>query len=89
MSALGVGTIIYTDIGTDGMLTGPNLDAQAAMCAAIKANVIASGGVSRLEDVSALAALANVHANLHGVIIGKAIYEKRLTVQDALNVAAC
>jgi len=87
VSELGVRTIIYTDIGTDGMLTGPNLPAQAAVAevvAASGARIIASGGVANLADVTALASLARTHANLHGVIIGKAIYEKRLTVAQAL-----
>ncbi len=87
VAGLGVRTIIYTDIGTDGMLTGPNLPAQAAVAdavAATGAQIIASGGVAQLADVTALAALARSHANLHGVIIGKAIYEKRLSVAQAL-----
>ncbi len=88
MDALGVATLIYTDIGTDGMLTGPNLAAQEAMCAAVGAQVIASGGVSQLADVKALGALARRQINLHGVIIGKALYEKRLTLTDARRVAA-
>ncbi len=87
MDLLGVATLIYTDIGTDGMLTGPNLAAQAATCAAVGARVIASGGVSQLADVEALGALARRHGNLDGVIIGKALYEKRLTLADALRVA--
>lgn len=84
MSALGVGTIIYTDIGTDGMLTGPNLPAQEALALAVKSQVIASGGVSQLSDVVNLNALSKRVHNLHGVIIGKAIYEKRFTVGEAL-----
>ncbi len=87
MDTLGVATLIYTDIGTDGMLTGPNLAAQETMAAAVKAQVIASGGVAQLSDVTALCALAARQANLHGVIIGKAIYEKRLTLADALRAA--
>ena len=89
MSALGVPTIIYTDIGTDGMMTGPNLPAQEAMATAVggKTQIIASGGVSQLSDVVALNALSKRQANLHGVIIGKAIYEKRFTVAEALGVA--
>jgi len=89
MSGLGVRTIIYTDIGTDGMLTGPNLAAQEALAQAVsgETRIIASGGVSQLADVVALAALARRQANLHGVIIGKAIYEKRLTVGEALRAA--
>ncbi|EIQ00185.1 phosphoribosylformimino-5-aminoimidazole carboxamide ribotide isomerase [Opitutaceae bacterium TAV1] len=91
MSALGVRTIIYTDIGTDGMLTGPNLAAQQAMCEAVapgKTGVIASGGVSRREDVAGLAGLARRHANLDGVIVGKALYEKRVELPDLLAIAA-
>ncbi len=87
MDAIGVRTIIYTDIGTDGMLTGPNFAAQEAMLAAGKFRVIASGGVSRREDVVKLTALAQSHANLDGVIVGKALYEKRVELGDLLKVA--
>src|SRR3954470_6135032 len=58
MDALGVRTLIHTDIGTDGMLTGPNFAAQEAMLGAGKFRVIASGGVSRREDVVKLAELS-------------------------------
>jgi len=85
MDALGVRTLIYTDIGTDGMLTGPNLPAQEAMLNTVKCNVIASGGVSQQSDVSALQLLSKKYANLHGVIIGKAIYEKRVDVAEAIR----
>jgi phosphoribosylformimino-5-aminoimidazole carboxamide ribotide isomerase len=88
MAALGVATIIYTDIGTDGMLTGPNLPAQTAMLDAVGARVIASGGVSSLPDVAALAALARTHPNLDGVIVGKALYERRVTLPDLLKLSA-
>lgn len=84
MEALGVGTLIYTDIGTDGMMTGPNLKAQEAMLKAVKCRVIASGGVSRREDVVALAEIGKRYANLDGVIVGKAIYEQRVDLPDLL-----
>ncbi len=87
MAALGVRTIIHTDIGTDGMLVGPNLAAQQAMLAAGNFNVIASGGVSRREDVGQLAGLARRHPNLDGVIVGKALYEKRVELRDLLALA--
>jgi len=87
MDALGVRTLIHTDIGTDGMLTGPNFPAQEAMLAAGRFGVIASGGVSRREDVVRLAELAQRHANLDGVIVGKALYEKRVTLPDLLSLA--
>ena len=84
MNAIGVRTIIYTDIGTDEMLTGPNLAAQEAMLKNVKCGVIASGGVSQQSDVGALGALGKRYANLDGVIIGKAIYEKRVDLGIAL-----
>ncbi len=87
MDMLGVRTLIHTDIGTDGMLTGPNLPAQEAMLGAGRFNVIASGGVSRREDVVKLAELAGRHANLEGVIVGKALYEKRVDLPDLLAIA--
>jgi phosphoribosylformimino-5-aminoimidazole carboxamide ribotide isomerase len=84
MDFLNVATLIYTDIGTDGMLTGPNFSAQEAMLQAVKARVIASGGVSRREDVVQLAELAQRYANLDGVIVGKALYEQRVTLPDLI-----
>ncbi len=87
MDVLGVQTIIHTDIGTDGMLTGPNLRAQETMLRVGKFRVIASGGISRREDVIDLAKLAQGHANLDGVIVGKALYEKRVELGDLLAIA--
>jgi phosphoribosylformimino-5-aminoimidazole carboxamide ribotide isomerase len=88
MDALGVATLIHTDVGTDGMLTGPNLAAQEAMLAAVRASVIASGGVSRREDVLRLAETGRRCPNLDGVIVGKAIYEGRVELRDLLRLAA-
>jgi phosphoribosylformimino-5-aminoimidazole carboxamide ribotide isomerase len=87
MDALGVATLIHTDIGTDGMLTGPNYPAQEAMLAAGGFRVIASGGVSRREDVIELAKLALRHTRLDGVIVGKALYEARVDLRDLLALA--
>ncbi len=87
MDAVGVRTLIYTDIGTDGMLTGPNFAAQEAMLNAGKFRVIASGGVSRREDVLELAQLAQRHLRLDGVIVGKALYEERVELRDLLTIA--
>ena len=87
MDALGVRTLIHTDIGTDGMLTGPNFPAQEAILKAGKFAVIASGGVSRREDVIKLADLARRYPSLDGVIVGKALYEKRVELTDLLKIA--
>ncbi|MCF3648670.1 1-(5-phosphoribosyl)-5-[(5-phosphoribosylamino)methylideneamino]imidazole-4-carboxamide isomerase [Synoicihabitans lomoniglobus] len=88
MDAIGVSTLIYTDIGTDGMLTGPNLAAQEEIAHAVTAHVIASGGVSKREDVVALAEIEKRRPNLDGVIVGKALYEKRVDLADLLHLRA-
>lgn len=86
MNVLGVGTIIYTDVSTDGMLTGPNFAALELMLSTVNCRLIASGGVSRREDVSGLIKLSQGHANLDGVIVGKALYEKRVALADLLKI---
>jgi phosphoribosylformimino-5-aminoimidazole carboxamide ribotide isomerase len=87
MDALGVATIIHTDVGTDGMLTGPNFAAQEAMLGAVKARVIASGGVARREDIVRFVEIGKSRPNLDGVIVGKAIYEDRVDLGDLLGLA--
>jgi phosphoribosylformimino-5-aminoimidazole carboxamide ribonucleotide (ProFAR) isomerase len=82
-STAGVRTFVYTNIARDGMLAGPDTDGLKAVCAAAgRANVIASGGVGDLADLERLAALGV--KNLEGVIAGKALYERRFTIQQAL-----
>ncbi len=87
MEAIGVATLIHTDIGTDGTLTGPNFGAQEALLKAVGCRIIASGGVSRREDVAGLAQLARRYPHLDGVIVGKALYEKRVDLGDLLSLA--
>lgn len=81
----GVRTIIYTDIATDGALTGPNIEAQREMVTSTGLHVIASGGISSMEDVNALRKLHQQHPRLAGVIVGRALYEKRVTVAELLS----
>ncbi|MBI2095196.1 MAG: 1-(5-phosphoribosyl)-5-[(5-phosphoribosylamino)methylideneamino]imidazole-4-carboxamide isomerase [Candidatus Omnitrophica bacterium] len=81
--ALGGRTVIYTDISKDGLLGGPNLKAVKALAEAVAIDVIASGGVGSIGDVRDLVALKQ--ANLLGVIIGKALYEKKLNLADAVK----
>ena len=76
----GAEAILYTDIGRDGMLVGPDLDGLARSAELAGAPVIASGGVSSLDDVIALTRIEN----LGGVITGKALYEGRFTISEAL-----
>lgn len=84
---LGIQTIIHTDIATDGMMGGPNFKAQEAMLRATPARLIASGGVARREDIAKFAEMALAHPRLEGVIVGKAIYEKRVDLADLLALA--
>ncbi len=83
LGELGVSEIIFTDIATDGMMTGPNVDSLREVAQAAPATqFIASGGVRSLEDVLALRRLEL--ANLAGVITGKAIYEGALDLAEAI-----
>lgn len=85
LAGLGVRTIVYTDIERDGMMLGPNLDVSAELAAHSGAEVIVSGGIRGVDDVAAVAARARDGAALAGVIVGKAIYEGRLEVAEALR----
>jgi|TARA_B110000438_G_scaffold302963_1_gene362499 phosphoribosylformimino-5-aminoimidazole carboxamide ribotide isomerase len=82
---LGCQTIIYTDISRDGMLTGPNLEAQRTMLESVSCRIIASGGVSYPKDLVALRALEKDCNNLDGVITGKAVYEGRIDLEVELK----
>lgn len=78
----GVAALIYTDIDRDGVLAGPNVAATAALADAISIPVIASGGVSSLDDLKALKA----YPKLEGVISGRAIYDGRIDVAEAIRL---
>jgi phosphoribosylformimino-5-aminoimidazole carboxamide ribotide isomerase len=82
MEAFGVTAIIYTDIARDGMMQGPNLEATAALAEAISIPVIASGGVSSLDDIRNL--LQIEASGIEGVITGKAIYSGALNLREAV-----
>jgi phosphoribosylformimino-5-aminoimidazole carboxamide ribotide isomerase len=83
----GAAAFVVTDVERDGMLEGPDRTGLAALLGATTVDVIASGGVAGLDDVRALAALEAGGRRLAGVIVGRALYEGRLTVEEA--VAAC
>ena len=74
--------MIYTDISRDGVLEGPNVEAVKEMLDHTQLSVIASGGVSSVADVRRLAELE--HSRLDGVIIGKALYEGRIQIEEAI-----
>ncbi len=85
MEPLGVAGFIFTDISRDGMMQGPNLESIKSFAQNTSLPVIASGGVSRPEDISALLALES--CGVSGVIIGKALYDKRVDFKQALQLA--
>jgi phosphoribosylformimino-5-aminoimidazole carboxamide ribotide isomerase len=88
----GVAALIVTEIGRDGTMAGPDLDQLTAVLDATAVDVIASGGVGTLDDVAALAGLRagpnGKSRSLAGVIVGRAIYEGRFTVEEALACLA-
>ncbi len=81
----GAAAVIYTDIARDGMLTGVNVAATAALARAVRLPVIASGGVAGVEDISALRAEG---AGIEGAILGRALYDGRIEPKAALAAAA-
>jgi phosphoribosylformimino-5-aminoimidazole carboxamide ribotide isomerase len=83
MQELGCAGIIYTDISKDGMMSGPNLEAVRMMVEKLKIPVIASGGISSIEDICNLAAIKG----LWGAITGKAIYTGALDLQEAIRAS--
>lgn len=82
MAALGVKTIIFTDIATDGMLSGPSFDRLSALQQAVDCRIVASGGVSSNEDLSRLKDMG-----LYGAIIGKAYYAGTVDLPAAVKEA--
>lgn len=81
----GCARFVVTDVASDGMLTGPNYELLGAICARTDRPVVASGGVSSLEDIRRLRGLVPI--GIEGAIIGTALYEGNFTLIDALEVA--
>ena len=84
LEMVGVAGIIYTDIKRDGMLSGPNMEATREMVESSGIPVIASGGISRIEDIKSLLKIEN----LWGAITGKAIYAGTLDLKEAIRFAS-
>jgi phosphoribosylformimino-5-aminoimidazole carboxamide ribotide isomerase/phosphoribosylanthranilate isomerase len=80
----GCARYVVTDVAKDGTLGGPNIELLKSVCAATSKPVIASGGVSSLEDIQALAALRPI--GVEGAIVGKALYAGKFTLEQALRV---
>lgn len=83
-AAKGAGGVIYTDISRDGMMTGPNVKAMGEMVRSVNIPVIASGGVSSVDDIRDLKGIEG----LWGVITGKAIYTGAIDLREAIRIAA-
>lgn len=82
---MGVSAIVYTDIARDGMMQGVNVMQTAALARAVNIPIIASGGVSSLNDIEALIA---ADADIFGAVIGRAIYDGSLDLQAAMQLSA-
>jgi phosphoribosylformimino-5-aminoimidazole carboxamide ribonucleotide (ProFAR) isomerase len=81
----GCARYVVTDVAKDGTLAGPNIELLKSVCAATSRPVIASGGISSLDDIAVLAAL--VSTGVEGAIVGKALYAGKFTLEEALRVS--
>lgn len=81
LEEIGVKTIVYTDISKDGMMIGPNFHIYEKLSKETSLDIIASGGVTTLEDVKKLKLM-----NLYGAIIGKSLYENKIELKEALSL---
>ena len=81
LEKIGVKTIVYTDISKDGMMIGPNFSIYEQLSKETSLDIIASGGVTTLEDIEKLNSM-----NLYGAIIGKALYENKIDLREVLSL---
>ncbi|MFZ4505745.1 MAG: HisA/HisF-related TIM barrel protein, partial [Microbacteriaceae bacterium] len=85
LEAAGASRYIVTDVDTDGMMTGPNVELLRDVCAQTDSPVVASGGISSLDDIAQLRDLVPI--GVEAAILGKALYEGAFTLREALAVA--
>ena len=83
---LGVSCVIFTDIEKDGVLAGVSFEQLESILNQTSIKIIASGGVSNLEDLRRLKEISDEKKNLEGVIVGRAIYENKVNVKEAIEV---
>lgn len=86
VEGLGIRTINYTDISKDGTLEGPNIKSLKELLKATKVDIVASGGISTIDDVKSLKLLEK--DGLAGIIIGKALYENTLDLEEAIKICS-
>lgn len=82
MTDIGVKTIVYTDIATDGTLAGPNIAAMQEMAKSVDADIIASGGVGNIEHIKSL-----IPTGVEGVIVGRALYTGNVDLTESIKIA--
>lgn len=80
LESIGIRTLVYTDISKDGMLSGPNFEIYEELSKKTKLDIIASGGVTSIDDIKKLNSM-----NMYGAIIGKALYDNKLDFKEALK----
>lgn len=85
LDSAGCSRYVVTDVKKDGMLSGPNIELLMKVCEATKAPVVASGGISSLEDIAALRTISGL--GIEGAIVGKALYNGNFTLPEALDIA--
>ncbi|MBI3591076.1 MAG: 1-(5-phosphoribosyl)-5-[(5-phosphoribosylamino)methylideneamino]imidazole-4-carboxamide isomerase [Candidatus Melainabacteria bacterium] len=84
----GIKQIIYTDITKDGTLSGPNLKSLEEVAKSFKAQIIVSGGISKLEDILAILKMKKQkHSNISGIILGKSLYKETINLTSAIELA--
>lgn len=88
MKNVGVQRIIFTDISRDGMLQGPNIESTVMLAQESQLQIIASGGVSSLDDLRRLEAQAQKGVSIEGAIVGKALYSETFTLTEALKTVS-
>ena len=82
-----VNQIIYTDVSKDGTLSGPNLKSLDTVAGSVKSKIIASGGISNIEDILAILKLKKEkHQNISGVILGKSLYKQKIDLKEAIEL---
>ncbi len=83
---IGVSSLIFTDIDKDGVLAGVSFGQLESILKQTSINIIASGGVASLDDLKKLKEISNFRKNLDGVIVGRAIYENKIKVNEAIEI---
>ena len=84
----GIETAVVTDVASDGTLGGPNLEMLSIILETTKMKIIAAGGITTLDDIAQLMLLKKKHDNLYGGIIGKALYEGKINLKEAIRCAS-